>query len=195
MASETETAKPEARYTEEMRQTLVRAQAGDASALPQLRQLLDGRPELWREFGDLARHARESMVALAAGKSLLARESVHRRMDELQAELAGPSPSPLEKLLVERVVVCWAQAYLADLDALAKDRAGTQQASFAQRRQSAAQARYLAAVKQLAVVRKLCKSAPTPLQLLKFPVDETGGDAVGGRPRPTSPQPAAAAAN
>jgi hypothetical protein len=178
-----------------MRQTLLRAQAGDAGALPQLRQLLDERPDLWKEVGDLAWHAREAMVALAAGQSLLVKESVRRRLDELQAELAGPAPSPLEKLLVERVVVCWAQAYLADLDALGKDRAGSQQASFAQRRQSAAQARYLAAVKQLAAVRKLCKAAPSPVQLLKYPVHETGTDAVGIRARATPPPAAAAAAN
>ena len=195
MAANADTTQAGSVYTEEMRQTLLRAQAGDAGALPQLRQLLDERPDLWKEVGDLAWHAREAMVALAAGQSLLVKESVRRRLDELQAELAGPAPSPLEKLLVERVVVCWAQAYLADLDALGKDRAGTLQASFSQRRQSAAQARYLAAAKQLAVVRKLCKAAPSPVQLLKYPVHEAGGDAVGNRIRATPPPAAAAAAN
>ncbi|HEV3255611.1 MAG TPA: hypothetical protein VG013_01900 [Gemmataceae bacterium] len=71
---------------------------------------------------------------------------------------------------------CRPQSNLAHSDAAQKDDAGTPQASHAQRRQSAAQARYLAAVKQLALACELLKPAPTALQLLRFPVDETAGD-------------------
>ena len=167
---------PEASYTEEMRALLQRAQDGDASVLAELREFLDGHPALWKEFGDLAGHARDALLALASGKSLLARESIKRRMEQLQADLGGPAPSALEKLLVERVAICWLQTYLADLDAVQKDKADTLQASHAQRRQSAAQARYLSAIKQLALIRKLLKPAPTTLDLLRKPVDETCGD-------------------
>jgi hypothetical protein len=96
-------------------------------------------------------------------------------MDEIEAELGGPSSSPLENLLVERIVICWLQNYLADLDAVQKDRADSLQASHAQRRQSAAQARYLAAIKQLAVVRRLLQQPRSTLESLRTPVNETGG--------------------
>ena len=166
--------KAEGPLTEEMRQLLLRAQEGDQAALPGLRQLLDRRPELWRAFGNVAGHARDALVALGSGKSLLARESILRRMKELEADLAGPAPSPLERLLAERITICWLQNYLADLDAVHKDRAETRQACHAQRRASACQGRYLSAIRALAMVRKLLRASLTPLQLLKAPVAETG---------------------
>jgi hypothetical protein len=172
MAGTAETKKGEEPYTEEMRQLLLRAQGGDPAVLPELRELLDARPELWKRLGDLAGHVEEALLGLAAGKSLLARESIRRRLDELRAELAGPAPSAVEKLLVGRVVVCWAQCHLADLEAAQKAKAGPP-AAHAERRQSGAQARYLAALKQLALIRKLVRPGPSPLELLRAPVGET----------------------
>jgi hypothetical protein len=163
-----------------MRQLLLRAQGGDPAVLPQLRELLDARPALWQRLGDLGGHVEEALLGLAAGKSLLARESVRRRMDELRAELAGPAASPVETLLVNRVVICWAQCHLADLDAAQKARAGPQGAH-TERRQSGAQARYLAALKQLVLVRKLARPAPSPLAMLGTPIAETN-------PTPATPR-------
>src|SRR5262245_56691085 len=85
--------------TEQVRELLFRAQEGDQSVLPQLREVLDSRPGLWRQMGDLAGHARDALLALASGRSLLAKESIRRRLQEVQAELAGPTPSSLEGLL------------------------------------------------------------------------------------------------
>ena len=172
MAGTTERIRAEEPYADEVRALLLRAQEGDAAVLDQLRELLDGRPELWKRMGDLVAHVEEALLTLAAGKSLLARESIRRRMDELRADLAGPSPSPVEKLLIDRVVICWAQCHLADLDGLQKAKAGSPRGD-ADRRQTAAQTRYLAAVKQLTVVRKLLKPSPSPLELLRVPVGET----------------------
>jgi hypothetical protein len=108
MAGTAEAKKGEGPYTEEMRLLLQRAQAGDPAVLPQLRELLDARPALWQRLGDLTGHVEEALLGQAGGKSLLARESIRRRMDELRAELAGPAVSAVEKLLVNRVVICWA---------------------------------------------------------------------------------------
>jgi hypothetical protein len=94
-------------------------------------------------------------------------------MDELRAELLGDTPSAVEKLLVDRVVVCWAQTALADLDGVQQAKAGAAQGSHAERRQTGAQTRYLAALKQLEVVRKLARPAPSALDLLRVPVGET----------------------
>jgi hypothetical protein len=176
MAGTMEAKRDEVPYTEEIRVLLVRAQQGDTSVLPQLRELLDGRPELWQRLGDLRGHVEEALLDLAAGKSLLAREAIRRRMDELRAELSVPTPTPVEKLLIDRVVVGWAQVYLADLDELQKAKAGTQQAAQAHRRQTAAQTRYLAALKHLALIRKLLRPAPSPLDMLRTPVQEMSGD-------------------
>jgi hypothetical protein len=93
-------------------------------------------------------------------------------MDELRAELAGPAPSAVERLLVNRVVVTWAWCHLADLEAAQKARAGPP-AAHAERRQAGAQARYLAALKMLTLVRKLVRPPLSPLALLGAPVAET----------------------
>jgi hypothetical protein len=45
-------------------------------------------------MGDLAWHAEQSLVGLASGPSLRAREAVGRHLAELKAEVAGPGPSP-----------------------------------------------------------------------------------------------------
>jgi hypothetical protein len=161
---------------EEVAPLVQRAQAGDTSVLPQLRALLDSRPDLWRQAGDLGRHAREALLALAAGGDLLAGEAIRRRMDELEAELAGPSPSPLEKLLAQRCTLCWAQAHLADLDAVRSGRVATPQGAHALRRQDSAQRRYLQALKALATVRRLLKPPLSPVELALQPVAEANPD-------------------
>ena len=80
----------------ELARLLQRAEAGDRSVLPQLRQVLDSDDHLWRSYGDLAAHAEASLAMLAAGPNLLLAESLKRKLAELKAELGGESPSPLE---------------------------------------------------------------------------------------------------
>jgi hypothetical protein len=172
--------KPTEPYTEEMRRLLLRAQAGDAAVLSELRELLDGRPALWQQLGDLGGHVEEALLGQAGGKSLLARESVRRRMDELRAELAGPAASAVEKLLVNRVVICWAQCHLADLQAAQQATAGAP-AAHAERRQAGAQGRYLAALRMLVVVRKLLRPSLSPMTMLATPIAETN-------PTPATPR-------
>ena len=144
---------------EEIGLLLARAQAGDATALAPLREWLDERPDVWRKLGDLAAHARQALLALAAGDSLVARESMERRMDELEAELAGASPSPLERVLAKRVALTWAQSHVADLDALQNARGSTPLAAHALKRQESAARRFAQAVRSLATVRRLLPSA------------------------------------
>ena len=165
---DTRTNYPLERYTEEMQRLLVRAQQGDLAVLPELRALINDRPELWQHAGDLAEHAELSLLRLVSGADLLALETVRRKLAELKAELAGPDCSPLEKLLVDRVGVCWLQVHHADMDAvsaLSKDQGATSLSLYAQRRLDSAHRRYLTAVKQLALVRKLLRVTPAPIEV------------------------------
>ena len=82
-----------------------------------------------------------------------------RRMDELEAELAGASTSPLERVLAERAALTWAQAHLADLDASRQDNGATPLAAHALKRQESAQRRLAQAVRSLATARRLLPSA------------------------------------
>ena len=180
MAGTAEAKKGEEPYGAETRQLLQRAQAGDPAVLSELRELLDARPALWRQLGDLGSHVEEVLLGLAAGKSLLARESIRRRMDELRAELAGPAPSAVESLLAGRAVVCWLQVHLADLEVAQQVKAGAP-AAHAERRQAGAQSRFLAALRMLVVVRKLLRPSLSPMTMLATPIAETN-------PTPATPR-------
>ena len=92
-----------------LRGVLARAKAGDAAALPRLREILDHSPALVARYGDLARQAEAAWVALASGSNLYLRESVTRAAEARRAELARPGASPVERLLAGRVVACEAE--------------------------------------------------------------------------------------
>jgi hypothetical protein len=138
-------------------QLLAHARAGDRTVLPQLQRALDADSSLWRRYGDLAGQAVAAWIDLLAGDDLLLREAVMRKLQALYGELCGPHPSALESLLVERVLTCWLQTAFADTS-YAQARGSESTAPLRQelqRRQESAQKRLLAAVKQLALVRKL----------------------------------------
>jgi hypothetical protein len=140
---------------EKLLKFLKRAQSGDASTLPRLQRLM-------REPGfadmcgcDLARLAELSLVGALAGENLVLKEGVLSKMASLRGELAGPDPSPVERLLVERVVACWLQSCAADVRcAQAKDLSFAS-GEYYQRRMDQAHRRFLQAVKTLELVRKM----------------------------------------
>ena len=86
---------------------------------------------------------------------MLAREALIRHLAALKTELAGPAPTPLERLLVERVAATWLQVNNADeVAALTRD-VSVKQAGLALERQDRAHRRHLAAVAAPATVRRL----------------------------------------
>ena len=157
----------------DLAQLLKRAEAGDRSVLPQLQRALDGNPDLWRGYGDLAAHAEASLALLAAGPNLLLAESLLCKLRALKAELGGESPSPLEKLLAERISTSWLQAAYFDGLLAQAGGAGEARLKVLRQQQDAAHRRHLAGIKQLALIRKLLRPAPSPLELLRAPVGET----------------------
>jgi hypothetical protein len=80
---------------------------------------------------------------------------VIRKLELLRAELLGDNPTPVERILVERVVACWLQVQAAELRAAQSTDTYLKQLDFQQRRMDATNRRFLAAVKTLALVRKL----------------------------------------
>jgi hypothetical protein len=72
---------------------------------------------------------------------------------------AGPTPSPLESLLIERIAACWIQIGHADAAAAQSRDVSIQQANFVRKRQDSAHRRYLTAVGALAMSRRLLGSA------------------------------------
>jgi hypothetical protein len=138
-----------------LQEILARARRGDVAVLPELREALEARPEIWKHCSDLAAIAERAWIALVAGPDLLVAESLMMRMADLRAELAGPDPTALERLAIERVVIAWLQAWYSDLAAAGSGDVPPKVAAFALERQDRAQKRYLAALATLARIRRL----------------------------------------
>ena len=133
-----------------------RANKGDKSALASVRELLKGPHGADLFGGNLARQAELSFIENAGGDQLAFKEAIGRKLTILRDELAGSNPTPLERLLVERVVACWLQVQDADVRYVQGQKDCTiPQSEYYQRRQDRAHNRYLSAMRTLAVVRKL----------------------------------------
>ncbi len=139
----------------ELREFLKRAMSGDTSTLPALRRMLENPAKVDAMGGDLARQAEQSLINAAAGDNLAFKEALTRKLGLLRAELAGPNPAPLERLLVERVVACWLQVQDADVRYAQAKNLSLEWCKYYQQRMDRAHKRYLSAIKALAVVRKL----------------------------------------
>jgi hypothetical protein len=148
-----------------MRDLIARAQAGDRSAVPDLRNLLDNTPEIWKQAGDLAAQAEAAWKQMIAGPDLLLAESLDRQVAAMKGELSGPQPSPLEKLLVARIVACWLQLHHSEATYTRMDGAPPALHLAAQKRIGMSQTRYLQAIRTLATVRKLIQPALSPMQV------------------------------
>jgi hypothetical protein len=158
-----------------------RAERGDLAVLPALREALAANPNLWQTYGDLALQAEGALVRVAAGSNLLLAESLLFKLRALKAELGSESATPLERLLIARVALSWLQANYHDILVAQAAGAGEARLRALQRLQDAAHRRHLAAIKQLALVRRLLRPAPSPLELLRAPVGETSPGAAGAR--------------
>jgi hypothetical protein len=139
----------------ELQKLVERAQRGDEAALPSVRELLKLPAAVDAFGGDLAREAQRILIGKFSDKNLLLRESVQRKLELLRAELAGASPTPLERLLVERVVACWLHLHHLEVIYAGKESMSLELGAYYQRSLSAAQKRYLSAIRTLALVRKL----------------------------------------
>ena len=140
---------------DELTELFQKASSGDQSVLPELRRLLDLGPEIPQLFGDLGRLATTAWIDLATGDNLLRREALTRQVAVLEREIAGPSPSVLERLLAERIVVCWLELNYLELALTSKGELPLRQAEYYDRLKDRAHRRYLSAIRSLATIRRL----------------------------------------
>lgn len=139
----------------EIRALVERAQKGDRTALPGLRKLLAPPGAADALGGNLPDRAVQLLLTTMAGGNLFFREAVARKVDELRAELSGPSPSAVERLLAERAVCCWLHLYHLEHLYAGKGSMSLEVAGHYQRCIDRAHKRYLSALKTLSEVRKI----------------------------------------
>ena len=148
--------KPEKPVIDELTKLLKRAERGNTGALAEVADRMKAHPTIWREVGDLGRLAEQAWIDMTAGKNRLFAEAFSHTIAAIKTELAGPEPSVLERLLVDRVVACWIQIEYADLAyAQLSTALSSGHRDYLQRRQDRAHRRYLSAIRTLAQVRRL----------------------------------------
>lgn len=153
---------------ERLRALVDKAEHQQTDVLPEIQEILDDHPEIWRHFGDLAGHAERAWIRLLAGDSPHVHESLLRAANAMRGELGGATPGPLERLLVERVIASWLQVRYFEIAAAAVEPASepaSRQATTIEKRLDGAQKRHLAAIKALADLRRLLpNTAATPAE-------------------------------
>lgn len=105
--------------------------------------------------------ARQALLKAVYGDSDTMQELGRRRLDATERDMAGPNPSPLERVLAQQATICWMQLYFfekkyaARLNVQPQNSLGFQQEEFYQKRVARAQRRLESAIKTLAQVRRL----------------------------------------
>jgi len=120
---------------------------------------------------------------------LAAQESLARKAAALAAELAGPAPTPMETLLVERVVAGWIQSLHADVAVARSGDLSLRQAAFVLKRQESAHRHCMMALGALATLRRLVPPAAALVApAIPFPdLPVAVGAAAGAEPEPLAP--------
>ncbi len=168
--------------SDKLRDLLSRAVRGDLATLPGLREFLGAKAAVWREVGDVALKAERSWIGMASGDDLVVRESMALELKRVADSLADENAPAAERLLARQAALAWFEG--AYYSARCAQTGGVEMSlahrEFLHRRADRAQAKFAAAVKQLAVVRNLLRPAPSQLELLGSGAAETKS---GPRPR------------
>lgn len=141
----------------EINDLMGRARKGDRSCISRLRALLSG-PDGRRyidNYGSPPEWLFDALARSIFGDNASIREAFRSKLDEVRRDLEGPDPTPMERLLAERAVFCWAEVNIRQTNYEQTSNLSIRQADFHQRRIDAAHRRFLSAVRTLATVRKL----------------------------------------
>jgi hypothetical protein len=143
--------------SQELQDAIDRAHEGDRAALPIIREHLVSRPDEYWRMVDYARVVQNGQIKTYMGAGLYVQEVMNQRVERLRKALEGDNPSPLESLLVERIISCYLHVNFAENEYTDAIGGGTriEVAEYMQKRLDRAHRRYLAAVKALAQIRKM----------------------------------------
>jgi hypothetical protein len=165
-----------------------RAGKGDAEAMENLKRMLTDRPDLKglvRELDDLGTKVVDAWVKTAAFDDKVAEGALREEVARMKAELLGPNPTVLDKILVDDVVASYlANKHATAMAAMKVSTPGL--ATHRDRRAESAQKRQLAAIKGMLQIRRLTdRGTDPPSDVSLFdPLSElTSGDR--GAPEPS----------
>ena len=166
--------------TVEKLQDLLRlAEQGQEDAVPEIRQILNEHPDLAWRFVDVAQIAEDALIKKMTREEDLATKEIMRcQLEAMREEIAGENPSPLERLLAERIVATWLQIQLFEglyTSGMSKSSMTIAQGSFHQKRLEQTYRRHLSAIRALTQMRKPLKGASiTKINIAEKQINTTG---------------------
>jgi hypothetical protein len=158
---------------DELRLLVAQLHEGDEEAPRRIRRALEETPDSAQILSNIvAKRAERIFVKKLCDDDLLLKEALSLQLETMRKEVAGPDPSPLERLLAERVVACWLQLQHAESACAANlGKPTTSQSEYHERRLDRVHRRYLSAIRSLAQVRKLLTPAVTQINLAQQQVN------------------------
>lgn len=135
---------------EEFQNTVDAANAGDSDKILKLQTLLDQHPAIWRQVGDLSKHAVLSLVRMIACSNTLLQESIIRSVEQLTLDLSeSQTPTTVESLLISGVVCAWLEVQLAITKSTALGEESLRRSRFHLKLRESANRRFEASVRAL----------------------------------------------
>jgi hypothetical protein len=165
---------------EELRELSKKAEGGEKGARAQLRRAVARcSPRVIAEASDIAQRAQAMLIGTIAAGEPLMEEALAARLALMREEIAGGSASSLEILLTERVVAGWLLVEVLEGLIAAQFYKGAPKSSRLppsyiiqqSRILESATRRYLAAIRDLARVRKLQAGMPVRVNTLNVPAE------------------------
>lgn len=139
----------------ELKVLIARAKQGDAEVMPRLCEYLDNNPILWTQAGDLALQAQAAWINLIAGQDKHLKQCLARKVNELKLELSGTSASPLDSLLIERVVTTWLRIHYCEAHDAQQDEKSLKWAEYRLKRYRTMADMHTKSIGALSMLRKL----------------------------------------
>ena len=143
-----------------------KANTGDQAALFELRSMLADDHRLVEHLGDLAQHVETAWLDRVAGNNALMRESVSEHLADMKAQLGGPCPTAIEKLLVDQIAINVVATHHAAYAEATADIGNPKQVALRCKRSESTQKRFLDTVKLLTTLRAFAPAGLQPAEPL-----------------------------
>ena len=157
-----------------LRDLVGKADKGDDKVVPAIREILDETPDLAWGLRNIGKMAERLLIKEMTGDDLLAKEMMEHQLESMRSEIAGQDSSPLELLLVERIVATWLQVQLFEsLYATNLGKHTLAQGNYYQKRLDRTHRNHLSAIRTLAQIRKMGPAA-VQINIAEQQINTTG---------------------
>jgi hypothetical protein len=156
---------PPAKPVEEMSpdELIAAAMDGDAAAMSRLRPMMREYPSRFLQIGDLGAMAVEKWLDVHCRKDLYLRECLKMHLAEMRAQHLAEGNSPIERLLIEEVLLSWLRHkfWISREAGSLQNGSGTKVLKFTADQTRGAQRMYLKAIAELRKFRNIKVRLPS----------------------------------